>query len=114
MKKTTKFLPSNERYHQMRTRKSKNGSFLLRREEWQLLLCFLSHRLQSEECKKELLQREPILCGYCMKEKNYDNKTTIEWIQCDECSVWLHLSCTIPKLASIPEQYTCEFCRQNT
>ena len=66
---------------------------------------------ESEQCK-EKLNTEPIFCGCCLKENdiNHDN-TTIEWIQCDICSIWLHLSCAQPQLTKPPNNFTCHFCQ---
>ena len=69
---------------------------------------------ESTDVKQVLLNTEPIFCGKCMAENDKcSENSTIEWINCDICSVWLHLSCTTPKLTMIPNYYECEFCRMH-
>ena len=58
---------------------------------------------------KDLESADVKFCGSCLK----DDKTTVdivELIQCDICTVWLHLYCTQPQLTTIPANYICHFC----
>ena len=50
---------------------------------------------QLQEVKITLEKEHPRYCSSCLKE---DKNATgiIEWIQCDLCLLWIHLSCTIP------------------
>ena len=66
---------------------------------------------QRRLCLNEIYMTEPIFCASCLKENdlNYNNQL-VEWIQCNMCNVWMHLSCTIPKLTSVPTTYICSFC----
>ena len=68
-------------------------------------------RQDSNLCKSKIAEEEPLFCSACFKE-NDSNHTNVEvsWIQCDICSMWLHLSCTLPKLTHSPVNYTCHFC----
>ena len=68
-------------------------------------------RQDSNRCKSKIAEEEPLFCGACFKE-NDSTHTNVEisWIQCDICSMWLHLSCTLPKLTHSPVSYTCHFC----
>ena len=72
----------------------------------------LSRPSEKEVIKvKQILSKEPKYCGSCLKEDDSDyNNDDISWIQCQKCSLWLHLFCTNPKLTVIPEIYTCHFC----
>ena len=66
---------------------------------------------QSDQCKTKIRKTDPMFCGNCLKENDINHRNqTIQWIQCDTCSMWLHLSCTRPKLTSVPENYSCHFC----
>ena len=67
--------------------------------------------LQSEKYRTELKRTDPIFCGNCLKgnDINLANQV-IQWIQCDKCSMWLHLSCITPTLTSVPDVYTCNLC----
>ena len=67
--------------------------------------------LQSEKCRTELKRTDPIFCGNCLKENDINlANQVIQWIQCDKCSMWLHLSCITPTLTSVPDVYTCNLC----
>ena len=63
-------------------------------------------RQDSNLCKSKIAE-EPLFCGACFKE-NDSNHTNIEvsWIQWDICSMWLHLSCTLPEYT----YSSCELC----
>ena len=90
-----------------------NQSFsqLKRNVRYPTLKACLGH-LKKEVIKvKQILSREPKFCGSCLKEDDSDyNNDDISWIQCQKCSLWLHLFCTNPKLTIIPQKYTCHFC----
>ena len=65
---------------------------------------------EINKIEKDLESADIKFCGSCLKE---DDKTTVdivEWIQCDICTVWLHLYCTQLQLTTIPTNYICHFC----
>ena len=66
---------------------------------------------QSEKRKEALSKTNSLFCGSCFKENdmNYENQE-VQWIQCDNCSMWLHLSCTQPTLITVPDKFICHFC----
>lgn len=47
---------------------------------------------------------------FCLKENDTNHIDFVQWIQCESCLLWLHLSCTVPKLNVIPQNYICHFC----
>ncbi len=57
---------------------------------------------ESTGVKQTLVETEPIFCGKCMMENG--GNSTIQWLNCDTYSVWLHLSCTgaNPKITMTP------------
>ena len=70
---------------------------------------------ESTSVKQTLIETEPIFCGMCMMENDKcSGNGTIEWLNCDGCSIWLHLACTNPQLKTTPSYYICEFCRMHT
>ncbi|ESO91664.1 hypothetical protein LOTGIDRAFT_88690, partial [Lottia gigantea] len=47
-----------------------------------------------------------LISCFCMKP--YSGRPMIE---CNDCSVWIHLSCAKIRKANIPDEYTCPKCR---
>ena len=58
--------------------------------------------------KKTLAKKDTKVCGGCFKNDN-DSSETVEWIQCDSCLLWIYITCTIPKLNAIADNYICQF-----
>ena len=65
---------------------------------------------EMNKLKHELKEQETIFCGSCLKEDDRSNHEVMEWIQCERCALWIHLTCTIPKLTNAPDVYICHFC----
>ena len=50
--------------------------------------------LQSKANKDNLSNTETKFCWSCLKENDINHANqTISWIQCDNCSIWLHCTC---------------------
>ena len=54
-----------------------------------------------------LKKQDTKFCGGCLKDDCSYNSETVQWIQCDSCLLWMHLSCTVPKPDEIPDNYIC-------
>jgi hypothetical protein len=66
---------------------------------------------QKIEAINYLTSIEAKFCGSCLKEDDVNYETdNIPWVQCESCALWLHLSCTVPKLTDIPDDFICHFC----
>lgn len=49
---------------------------------------------QANEQRTKLSEVEPKFCGVCLKESDSRSSTTIYWIQCSTCNMWIHKSCS--------------------
>lgn len=63
---------------------------------------------EKNACYETLEDVEVIHCGYCFKEDDSDISDTVEWVQCCECSIWLHKTCA----GDISEEadFVCKIC----
>ena len=50
---------------------------------------------QSNHAKDTLDDTDIILCSVCLKEDDNELTDNVEWMKCDYCNVWLHMSCAI-------------------
>ena len=66
---------------------------------------------QIVQCKTTLMNTEPKCCGVCMLEDESAIKKTVDWVQCDQCGVWMHTSCTnCPDTLADSKYFLCHFC----
>ena len=69
---------------------------------------------QIEQSRNKLTEEEPNFCGVCLKENDSSGESTVYWIQCSMCAMWIHTECTnakIPPLqAGKQDDYVCKFC----
>ena len=69
---------------------------------------------QIEQSRNKLTKEEPNFCGVCLKENDSSGDSTVYWIQCSMCAMWIHTECTngkIPPLqAGKQDDYVCKFC----
>ena len=104
---TEKSYLSNKRCHQIKT---VNIEIFFLQKRYSSTPTLLRPTVKKiNKIEKDLESADVKFCGCCLK----DNTTTvdaIEWIQCDRCTVWLHLYCIQPQLTTIPANYMCHFC----
>ena len=63
-------------------------------------------------CHDELYRTEITVCGICLKEHDAESGQTLQWIQCDNCNIWLHQTCaevSIPT-TTLASDYYCKYC----
>ena len=69
---------------------------------------------QIEQSRTKLTEEEPNFCGACLKENDSSGDSTVYWIQCSMCAMWIHTECTnakIPPLqAGKQDDYVCKLC----
>ena len=64
---------------------------------------------EVSKCKETLMDVSEIqVCGICYKEEDNTFSQIVDWLQCDECSLWFHRHCTKELLDS--DTYTCQYC----
>ena len=59
-------------------------------------------------CKGNLENVEIKACGLCLFETDNQDGNDVDWIQCDTCSMWFHLSCV--EIHTTTEKFYCKFC----
>ena len=52
---------------------------------------------QIEQSRNKLTEEEPNFCGVCLKENDSSGDSTVYWIQCSMCAMWIHTECTNAK-----------------
>ncbi len=63
---------------------------------------------EVEQCRKRLMEdNEARVCGICFKEEDGRFSEKIQWLQCEQCSLWVHETCT-------PLNEICQYCNQLT
>lgn len=60
------------------------------------------------ECKNTLRKYVPRHCGVCLQEDDKASTEIIKWVQCSQCELWLHTSCTSG--ASLDGSFLCHLC----
>ena len=94
---------TQDKYHSTKKKRSKQSLTLSK-----------PSRQQIEQSVLKLHQLNTRVCGVCFKEEDKSLfASTISWIECTKCSLWIHFSCT--KLAAkqstdIPQGFQCQFC----
>ena len=94
---------TQDKYHSTKKKRSKQSLTLSK-----------PSRQQIEQSVLKLHQQNTRVCGVCFKEEDKSLfASTISWIECTKCSLWIHFSCT--KLAAkqstdIPQDFQCQFC----
>ena len=66
-------------------------------------------REEADQCKQSLMKIDTVFCGICLQEEDKLNTQDIQWVQCYQCLMWVHLSCTKLTLDT-SDDYICEFC----
>ena len=60
------------------------------------------HRLETIEAK---------FCAVCFSEEDeHGDSEQVQWIQCDKCTIWIHLSCVGIDI-DVNDTYVCTCCR---
>ena len=59
-------------------------------------------------CQGDLEKVEIKVCGLCLFETDNQDGDDVDWIQCDTCSMWFHLSCVEVHITT--EKFYCKFC----
>ena len=63
---------------------------------------------EAAKCRQTLQNVEIRLCGACLKEDDSELAGEVEWVQCSNCSIWMHVSCVLNTLDL--STYTCDLC----
>ena len=63
---------------------------------------------ELENQRKKLKTEHPMFCGVCFQQNDFNNNSTINWIQCENCNMWIHDKCTLNNNAL--DNYICHFC----
>ena len=66
---------------------------------------------EIEKCKENLMDiSETQVCGICYKEDDYKHSQIVEWLQCENCSLWVHKHCTTALNVFKDDIYICQYC----
>ena len=68
---------------------------------------------QVADQRKRLKEEEPKFCGICLQQNDASSTTTIDWIQCSLCAMWIHVACNTVPLSlngSDDDDYICPYC----
>ena len=69
---------------------------------------------EMEQCQRTLSCETVRVCGACFQEEEKNNSEFIDWIQCSNCDIWLHITCTGATLlstsVSTDSEFICTFC----
>ena len=57
--------------------------------------------------KKTLIESTVTVCGICLQEEDRSDDTTVEWIECTKCGIWIHTYCCKTKIS---DEYICTNC----
>ena len=64
---------------------------------------------ESQKCKSLLLGLDTTFCGICLQEDDHSKEDLVEWVQCNNCQMWLHMTCAKCENTMLDE-YKCNFC----
>ena len=59
------------------------------------------------KAKKTLIASAVTICGICLQEEDRSDDTTVEWIECTKCGIWIHTYCCKTKIS---DKYICTNC----
>lgn len=68
---------------------------------------------EISECKKVLLEKSDhaiLVCGVCFKEDDGSSSQIVHWLQCDNCSLWLHKNCADTNNLKDNNTFICKYC----
>ena len=66
---------------------------------------------ESQKCKSHLLSLDTTFCGICLEEEDCSKDDLIEWVQCNTCKIWLHVTCA--HCENSVDDYTCNYCSKH-
>ena len=75
---------------------------------------------QMAECKSKLSETSDSIevCAVCFQKEDKDADSSndcINWIQCSQCLLWLHVTCTDLDIStSLPHAFLCVYCTRAT
>ena len=53
---------------------------------------------KSNHAKDTLVETDVTICSVCLKEEDTELTDTVEWLKCNHCDVWLHVSCILQQI----------------
>ena len=66
--------------------------------------------IQMDKCKDSLSDEPVKICGACFKEEDIGNDSeSISWVQCSNCSIWLHTAC-VHRIIENAADFICQYC----
>ena len=101
----TKRIPANSN-HKMQTR------FFSTKKKRKPTRRTVSKPTTSEHKKMKLFMRTtPIkVCGICWKEDDTSTEVEINWVSCDNCGLWTHVTCLPPHRTNNDDIFLCDSC----
>ena len=66
---------------------------------------------EEEKCVKRMRNMDIKVCGICWKEEDMLSLEEIHWIACENCGLWLHLSCCDGS-SNNEDGFICKNCQQ--
>lgn len=66
--------------------------------------------MEMDECKRSFSDEIVKICGACFREEDKgSNSDSIPWVECSNCSIWLHTSCVHTDIQK-SDTFICEYC----
>ena len=68
---------------------------------------------EKGQCIEKLNEVDIAVCGTCLREEDGSGNRLVQWIECDNCSIWYHKSCVVEiNDDENDDVFICHFCLQ--
>ena len=68
----------------------------------------LEERIQ---CKSKLRGMDTKYCAVCLEEDDHCNEDVVNWIQCSQCTMWVHNACSAQSDTQSCDEFICKYCK---
>ena len=65
--------------------------------------------IEAQQTRLSLQSQETTCCGICLQEDDNSSSSTVTWLQCGSCDLWVHATC-VHQDYSHEHDYSCPFC----
>jgi len=62
--------------------------------------------------KAKLKSLDTKYCAVCFEEDDHCNQDVVNWIQCSQCTMWVHSACSPQSDTQFYDEFICKYCKQ--
>jgi len=92
--------------------KNKNISFQQRKGRFLRMIGPIQHLRKEYRVKAKLKSLDTKYCAVCFEEDDHCNQDVVNWIQCSQCTMWVHSACSPQSDTQFYDKFICKYCKQ--